>query len=169
VQICTGGSGGKCLITILEKGKLGLVDKAKAKFYEALFLDFFIAGLVILFLLNIADLSTFDILRNVDFATQVITYLLLGLGLFLIVEALRSMPDTKRNSSRIGGYTVMGFGILSVVYGIGVLFGTYNPIGDSGAVNIILTIILIISLAFLLPNGFSKLLNKKGVLKAIAN
>jgi len=146
-----------------------LVDKAKAKFYEALFLDFVFAGLIIIFLLNIADLTAFDIFRSVDFATQVVTYLLFALGLFLIVEALRSMPDTKRNSSKIGGYIVMAFGIVSFVYGIGVLFGTYNPIGDSGAVNIVLTIVLIISLVFILPNGFSKLINRKGVLQSIAN
>ncbi len=76
--------------------------------------------------------STFDVIRDSDFASTVFSFWFVFIGLLFVAIGVIALPNTKHTSGRIASFFLMGFGVISLIYsGIAISEGIDAIAGNS--------------------------------------
>ncbi len=60
--------------------------------------------------------STFDVIRESDFASSVFSFWFVFIGLLFIAIGVIALPNTKQTAGRIASLFLIGFGVISLIF-----------------------------------------------------
>lgn len=129
-----------------------------------------VIGLIVISALYIAPLDQFKSLRSFDFHVIFYTYLLIFVGLVMIIEFGRNMPDARDSyGATTGAFTFLIIGIIALAYGGGIFAGVYDPFEDKGMFALMLSLILGITAVLLLVGLMAEVKHRKTLAKYLRN
>lgn len=103
----------------------------------------------------VAPVPQFNVLRNMSFESIVISFWLGVVGGTFIIQGILSIPVMKKSASRAGGFTLMGFGIVAVIFSIITSIAGVDVLYNSRELRLVTTILFfggsMLFLASLIP------------------
>ena len=125
----------------------------------------------VLFFLMIAPIPQLEVIRNIDPVLLWSGSLLLFVGLVLLIEFFRNLPDAGNHTgAKTGAYMFLVLGVIALLYGILTFTGTYNAFEFAGTTDIPnfgLTILLGIVSAILYASIHPEIFHHKTLAKHI--
>lgn len=116
----------------------------------------------------VAPIPAFNVLQSISFESLVISFWLIVVGLVFLTLGILSLPEMKNTASRIGGFFLIAFGLVALLFSIITMSQGIDVLLDDGNLRFFTTILFgggaIILLADLVP----RLIAGKGLIRTMA-
>lgn len=116
----------------------------------------------------IVPIPAFNVLQSVSFESLVFTFWLFVVALVFLTLGILSLPEMKNTASRIGGFFLIAFGLVALLFSAITLMQGFDILRDDPNLRFLTTILFgggaIILLADLVP----RIITGKGLIRAMA-
>lgn len=116
----------------------------------------------------IAPIPAFNVLQSQSFESLVFTFWLFVVALVFLTLGILSLPEMKNTASRLGGFFLIGFGLIALLFSVITLMQGFDILRDDTNLRFLTTILFgggaIILLADLVP----RIITGKGLIRTMA-
>ena len=127
-----------------------------------------VALFTLILLFTIVPLEQFSAVQALDFTAVVFAFWLIFVGLLFISLGIISLPETKSLPARFAGFFFIGFGLVSLVFSLVVMFdGSINILLNDPSLRFFATILFAGASVILLADLVPRIITGKGMIEEI--